>query len=162
MPDDICGAECVDGSECQNPAGACPVPSHSDPDAENPHGRDFTIDESDHDAILQAARDGMSKSGCARAAGVAKSQLDRYLEAHEDFRSAFKRARHEGERFLVREALVDQPGDERDIDGQHARFLLSTSFEYVKTERQEVEHQGEGGGPLKLNISREVVNSDGD
>lgn len=144
MTEDICGAECVDGSECQNPAGACPVPSHSDPDAENPHGRDFTIDESDHDAILQAARDGMSQAGCARAAGVDEKNLRRYLDAHEDFRRDFRRARYEGERKLVKGALHDDPDPARpDMNGQHARFLLSTSFEYVKTEKREVENTGD-------------------
>lgn len=147
MGEDVCGAETVDGGECQNPAGdngRCWIPSHTDPDAENPHGRDFTITEDDHDDILRAAREGMSKSGCARAAGVAKSQLDRYLEAHDNFRSAFTRARHEGERFLVREALIDDPDDPREVDGQHARFLLSTSFDYIKTEKKELEHSGSG------------------
>mgnify|MGYP000671565098 CR=1 FL=1 len=143
---DTCGAETVADSPCQNPTtddgdpDRCWIPSHNDPDAGNPHGRDFAIDEGDHDDILQAARDGMSKAGCARAAGVDEKSLARYLDAHDDFRRAFTRARHEGERFLVREALIDSPDDPREIDGQHARFLLSTSFDYVKTEKQELEH----------------------
>jgi hypothetical protein len=29
------------------------------------------------------------------------------------------------------------------MDGQHARFLLSSSFEYVKTEKQELENTGD-------------------
>lgn len=147
MSDNICGAECVDGSECQNPAGSCPVPSHSDPDAENPHGRDFSISESDHDDILQAARDGMSKAGCARAAGVSHTELQRYLDAHDDFRAAFTRARHEGERKLVTGPLQQHEDDPVEMDSQHARFLLSTSFDYVKTEKREHEDvtDGEGG-----------------
>lgn len=138
MSDDVCGAECADGTPCQHPAGSCPVPSHSDPDAENPHGREFSIDEDDHDDILDAARDGLSKAGCARAAGVDKASLLRYLDAHPDFRTAFRRARSEGEQTLVREPLYDD-----DMDGQHARFLLSSSFEYVRTEKQELENTGD-------------------
>lgn len=138
MPDDVCGAECADGTPCQHPAGSCPVPSHSDPDAENPHGRGFSIDEDDHDDILNAARGGLSKAGCARAAGVDKASLLRYLDAHPDFRTAFRRARAHGERKLVEEPLYDD-----DMDGQHARFLLSSSFEYVKTEKQELENTGD-------------------
>jgi len=144
MGDDVCGAECVDGSACQHPAGSCPVPSHSDPDAENPHGRDFSISPEDHDDILDAARDGMSKAGCARSAGVDEKSLARYLDAHPDFRRAFMRARSEGEHELVRRALYDDPDPNApDINDQHARFLLSTSFDYVKTEKRELENTGD-------------------
>jgi hypothetical protein len=146
MSKNICGAECVDGSPCQHPADSCPVPSHADPSADNPQGRDFAIDEDDHEDILQAAREGFSKAGCARAAGVDEKSLQRYLEAGENanFRRAFMRARHKGERELLRAPLRDNPQDPVDVDGQHARFLLSTSFEYVKTEKRELEHSGEG------------------
>jgi len=111
MTDDICGAECGDGTPCQHPAGSCPVPSHSDPDAENPHGRKFTLGEDDHDVILEAARMGKSETGCARAAGVSSwAQLNRYLDAHPEFRSAFERARAEGESHYIREG-GDPEGD---------------------------------------------------
>jgi hypothetical protein len=141
---DICGAETLDGSPCEHPAGSCPVPSHDDPDADNPQGRDFVLGPDDHDDILQAARDGMSRAGCARAAGVSRQDLDRYVDAHPEFRTAFMRARHEGERKLVTGALWSEEGAPREMDGQHARFLLSTSFDYVKTEKRELEHSGEG------------------
>jgi len=36
----------------------------------------------------------------------------------------------------------------RTVDAQHARFLLSTSFDYVKTERTEL--TGEDGGPVEV------------
>lgn len=136
MSDDICGAECTDGTPCEHPAGSCPVPSHADPDADNPQGRDFSITPDDHDAILDAAREGLSESGCARAAGVDWPQLNRYLEAHDQFRSAFRRAREAGELQLVRDGLRDP-----DTDSSMAKFLLSTSFDYVKTERRELDHQ---------------------
>jgi hypothetical protein len=134
----------VDGSKCQHPAGSCPVPSHSDPNADNPQGRDFAIEEADRADILQAAREGFSKAGCARAAGVKKPSLLRYLDAYPDFRTDFMRARHKGERELLRVPLRDDPQNPVDIDSQHARFLLSTSFEYVKTEKRELEHSGTG------------------
>jgi len=169
VSDDICGYPTADGSPCQNPAGEngrCWIPSHNpgDDDA-NPQGRDFKIDESDHDDILEAARMGASKAGCARAAGVDKASLLRYLDAHDQFRTAFMRARHEGERTLVKGPLIsddhNKGPDGVEIDGQHARFLLSTSFDYVKTERQEVEHAGDGGGPVEFVLNRQVV-TDGD
>jgi len=140
MSDDICGAECADGTPCQHPPN-CPVPSHHDPDADNPHGRKFAIDESDHEDILEAARIGMSKAGCARAAGVDEKSLYRYLKSDENaqFRRAFKRARHKGERRLLTGPLEQHEEDPIQMDPQHARFLLSTSFDYVKTEKREVD-----------------------
>lgn len=135
MTDDICGYEdTTTGEPCQHPAGSCPVPSHSDSDAENPQGRDFSIEESDREDILEAARDGLSKAGCARAAGVSRPELNRYLDAHDAFRSAFRRARNEGEQTLVSDGLRDD-----DVDTSMAKFLLASSFGYKKTERREVD-----------------------
>lgn len=131
---DVCGAECADGTPCQHPIGSCPVPSHSDPDAENPHGRDFTLSEADHEDILEAARLGTSVRGCARAAGVSLSQLQRYLDAHPDFRVSFERARAQGEDRLIRDGLYDDG-----TDSSMAKFLLASSFDYKKTEKREVE-----------------------
>jgi len=141
MPEDICGAETADGTPCQHPAtndNSCWIDSHG---GDTAVGRDFRIGPDDHEDILQAAREGMSKAGCARAAGVSKQNLQRYLDADEntEFRDAFLRARHVGERKLIRAPLQNDPADPVEIDGQHARFLLSTSFDYVKTERRELE-----------------------
>lgn len=132
--DEICGAECADGTPCEHPAGSCPVPSHSDDDVENPQGRDFSIDESDHETILEAASMGKSKAGCARAAGVSHTELRRYLEAHDGFRSAFERARARGEAELIEGGLRDE-----DVDSSFAKFLLASSFDYTKTEKREVD-----------------------
>jgi hypothetical protein len=138
MTNEICGAECEDGSPCEHPAGSCPVPSHSDPTAENPQGRDFTIGEDDHDDILEAARIGKSETGCARAAGVSSwAQLNRYLEAHPEFRSAFERARAAGETHYIREG-GDPDGD---VEASFAKFMLSSSYDYA--EKEETEHTGD-------------------
>jgi len=149
MSDEQCGHPTTDGGECSNPTTPegdpehCWIPTHNDPDAENPHGRDFVIGTDDHDDILDAARLGVSRSGCARAAGTGPDQLNRYLEAHPDFREAFARARAVGEQRLIRAPLESHPGDEVEVDGQHARFLLSTSFDYIKTEKRELENTGD-------------------
>lgn len=152
MTDDICAADTTGDSPCQNPAGdngRCWIPTHQ-PDADenttNPHGRDFTITEDDHDDILEAARLGMSKAGCARAAGVAPNQLNRYLQSDEkaDFRQAFMRARYQGEQRLIEGPMFNDEEARREMDGQHARFLLSTSFDYVKTEKKELEDVTDG------------------
>ena len=161
MPDE-CGypTEGGDGPPCQNPAGEngrCHIPSHNpDGDTDNPGRPSKYTDERARQAI-DAASDGFSKAGCARAAGVGEQTLLDWLnEDHvvdgEDFSEAFMRARHKGERTLVKGPLVDHgdaPGGGPEIDGQHARFLLSTSFDYQKTKKQEIEdvtEDGFGGG----------------
>lgn len=134
MTDDICGAETAGSGECQNPAtegDSCWIDSHG---GDVTPGRDFAIDADDHDDILAAAREGLSKSGCARSAGATKDSLRRYLDAHDDFRADFARARQAGERTLIHDGLRDP-----DTDSSMAKFLLSTSFDYIKTEKREVE-----------------------
>lgn len=154
MTDDLCGAPTTDDEPCQNPSGEngrCWIPSHNpDSDEENPQGRDFTLTEDDHDDILAAARLGASKRGCARAAGVSLSQLQRYLDAREDFRVSFERARAHGEAELIEGGLRDDS-----VDTSMAKFLLASSFDYKKTEKREV--SGDGGGPIQVHFSEEVV-----
>ncbi len=114
-------------------------------------GREFAIDQADHEDILEAARMGKSERGCARAAGVSSwAQLDRYLDAHPDFRSSFERARARGESELIEGGLRDD-----DVDSSMAKFMLASSFDYKKTEKKEV--TGDGGGPVQVNFHEEVV-----
>jgi len=142
---DNCAYEKDDGEPCQLPAsrddGRCH--HHTETGERANGGRDFAIAERDHEEILEAAELGASKAGGARAAGTTRQALDRYLEAHPDFRTAFARARHRGERELLRGALFRSNDDDEtpDMDGQHARFILSTSFKYA--EKTEVENTGD-------------------
>jgi len=148
MPKDTCDHPTAEDTPCQHPAGEngrCWIPAHNpDGGGAESHGRDFVIDKDDHDDILDAARQGMSKSGCARAAGTGPDQLARYLDGHPDFRESFKRARFEGEKRLISGPLQSHEDSPEEWDSQHARFLLSTSFDYVKTEKRELEHSGKG------------------
>jgi hypothetical protein len=146
MADDVCEAptDGGDGPPCQHPtteegdSDRCWIDAHNDAETGvDPGGREFAIDADDHDAILDAAKKGASKAGCARAAGVERPSLNRYLEAHEDFRSEFTQARAQGEQRLLTGPLYEERDSPRQMDGQHARFLLSTSFDYVKTEKRE-------------------------
>lgn len=146
---DTCNATTVAGDQCDNPAGdngACWIPSHN-PDAgddvDNPHGRPSKI-ETHRDDILEAARLGATKEGCARAAGVDKQTLYNWLDEYPDFFDAFKRARSEGERRRL-----------RDADDSGSRFVLERSFGYTKTETHE--HTGEGGGPIEVTFQEQVV-----
>lgn len=58
-------------------------------------------------------------------------------EWHEFF-PAFMQARAKAETLLTRGPLVKN-NDQREIDGQHARFLLKTSFNYKETTQLEIE-----------------------
>lgn len=155
--DDICGAECADGTPCEHPAGSCPVASHGADDADNAQGRPskFT-DERAQDAI-DAAREGLSKAGCERAAGVGDGTLNNWLEADPTFTDAdgeerhflraFRRARRAGESELVQGGLYDD-----DVDSSMAKFLLSTSFDYKKTEKREVDADVEHSGSIDAEL----------
>ena len=165
---DVCGHPTAggDGPPCQHPTtddgdpDRCWEDAHNDAETESgDSGRDFAIDEADHGDILDAARMGASKAGCARAAGVDKASLLRYLDAHDEFRTAFTQARAKGEQRLLKGPLWNEEDAPREMDGQHARFLLSTSFDYKKTEKQEVEDVTEGGfgGNEVDDATREVV-----
>lgn len=161
--DDICGAECADGTPCEHPAGSCPVSSHNDPDAENGQGRPskFTDDRA-QDAIA-AARNGLSKAGCERAAGVGDGTLNNWLESDPSFADAdgeerqflraFRRARKAGENTLIEGGLYDDG-----VDSSMAKFLLASSFDYKKTEQREV--TGEGGGPVEVELNETIVETD--
>jgi hypothetical protein len=144
---DECGASTADGSACELPGsypdGRCY--HHTDEADADSGGRPTKFTDDRAERAKDAAQEGMSKAGCARAAGVGKATLERWLNERDNFRNAFTRARHEGEQKLVTGPLYDDPDDPVDIDGQHARFLLSTSFDYVKTEKQEVEDVTDDG-----------------
>lgn len=70
-----------------------------------------------------------------------------------DFLQAFMRARSAGEQRLIQGGLADP-----NVNSQMAKFLLSTSFDYVKTERREV--TGEGGGAVEVTVNEQVVETE--
>jgi len=157
---DLCGhpTQGGDGPPCQNPASegdSCYIPAHGG--SKDPGGRPNKFSDDRAEDAIQAAREGFSKAGCARAAGVSPKTIDNWLErdpeyGESSFFQAFTRARHTGERTLLQGALYDEPEErqkqERTVNAQHARFLLSTSFDYVKTERTEL--TGEDGGAVEV------------
>lgn len=163
MSNDVCGAECVDGSECQNPAGSCGIPSHSDPEAENPHGRpSIFTDELAREAI-DAATTRYSYAGIERAIGVGEETLngeggwlDQDLTFEDadgnerNFSRALERARGDGEEELIQGGLYDD-----EMDTSMAKFLLATSYGHKKTEAREV--TGDGGGPVQVEFTEEIV-----
>lgn len=158
---DACGYPTASGEPCQNPAGDnghCWIPSHApdgtiaDGGSASAPGRPSKYTEERARTAIEAAEKGVSKAGCARAAGIGEATLDRWTNPDNDytvtidgharsFRSAFTQARARGEQRLVDDGLYDDSAD-----AQMARFLLSTSFDYVKTEKREHEHSGEVDG----------------
>lgn len=147
---DICGAECVDGTPCEHPAGSCPVPSHSDPDAENPHGRPKAFDDEwRRDALYRAAGMGMHLYHQAGFAQVSENTVRRALCCVEtprepalttddpcDFCKGYVRAHSEG-------ALET-------LENCDDEFIASATYGYSKTEERE--YSGPDGGPLEVVI----------
>jgi len=125
--DDICGAACVDGSPCQHPAGSCPVPSHSDPDAENPHGRDSKLTKQRQEDIAAAIEDGKSIRSAARMAGISPQTFHSWMSRGEtqdegiyrDFLDRIARAKGHGE-----DKYFNTVWEMAKEDGDH-RFLAS-------------------------------------
>jgi|GEM_PF-1808854 len=163
MSDDICGADTTGEEPCQNPAGEngrCWIPSHNDAGAENPAGRPSKFNDQRALDAIEAAREGLSKAGCGRAAGVADGTIQNWLDANptftdeegeeREFFRAFMRARRVGETNLVQGGLYDE-----DTDSSMAKFLLASSFDYKKTEQREV--TGEGGGPVQVDVNETIV-----
>lgn len=139
MTKDICGAECADGTPCQHPPN-CPVPSHSDPEAENPQGRPSLLEEYEQD-ILTGARQGMTLEGCARLAGIDESTLHRWINKYDQFRKSLKRARAHGELTHL-----------RSVNDRGSQFILERSFGYVKTEKREVDADVNMDGELTIDF----------
>lgn len=147
---DQCSAVKNNGELCTYEAkyadGKCGI--HSDENGDT-QGRPSEIAEREDD-ILTGARQGMTMEGCARLAGVDESTLYRYLDRNDSFRKSLKRARAHGE--LQHLQSVNDSG---------SRFILERSFGYVKTEKREHEHSGDGGGPLMV-IERDASQEDHD
>lgn len=139
---DVCGYPTADDSPCQHPttddgdADRCWIDAHneSDVDGDQP-GRPSMFDEY-REALLEAAEEPIKTRDVARTAGVGKTTLYEWLDEHEDFADAFKRARSRAARDLVHRGLEDP-----DVDTSVIRFLLERTFDYTKT--QEIEHSGE-------------------
>jgi transposase len=142
--DDVCGEPTADGDPCQHPPtesdGRCWHHTEIDEDRMEA-GRPSTFE--DHrDDLLEAAREPIKTRDVARTAGVGKSTLYDWLDAHPEFSDAFKRARSEAARELVARGL-----DDPDVDTGMIRFLLERTFDYTKTQELEV-----GGDGLVINV----------
>jgi len=125
MTDDTCGHPTGDGGNCQNPpteGSHCWIESHGgDVDG---HGRPSKLDEYEEE-ILEAAGEGLTYEGIARVAGIGVRTLHEWRDEHDDFSQSLERARSKAERELI-----------QDVDPE---FVLERSYNYVKTEKREIE-----------------------
>lgn len=119
--DEQCGAETQAGEPCKLPAGSCP---HHETESGWPR----KLREREED-ILEAARRGTTKEGCARVAGVSEQTLYNWLNTYIEFFESFTRARAKGEQVLL------------EHEDTSPEFLLERSYDYTKT--QEIEHSGD-------------------
>jgi transposase-like protein len=129
-----------DGSPCQRPAsrpdGRCHT--HTEVGEQSEPGRPSKL--ADHwDDILAGARQGMTIEGCARVAGVARETLWNWRQKHPEFAAEFRRARAHGE--LQHLQSVGDCG---------SRFILERSFNYVKTERREIDANHDVSGDISV------------
>lgn len=144
---ELCGKETSKGTPCQNYADTCPW----DHDNGNDTGRPSKFNSERAQDAIEAAREGKSEAGCARASGVQPTTINNWKEANptfedesgteRDFLEAFTRARAKGESELIVGGLRDP-----DVDASFAKFLLASSFDYVKEEKRDIEHSGEIDG----------------
>jgi len=145
---ETCNATKNDGDPCEYDAkyddGKCGI--HTD--EKDNIGRPSEV-EKHTDDILVGARQGMTMEGLARLAGVAEKNLYEYLNRNPEFRKSLKRARAQGELKHL-----------QSVNDRGSQFLLERSFGYVKTEKRELEHAGDGGGALEVALRREVVDGD--
>lgn len=141
--DDICGADTdTTDQPCQHDAGSCPIHDGG----ANP-GRPSKFEDK-RDAVLDAAREPIKTRDVAQSVGIGKSTLYDWLNDHDEFSDAFRRARANAARELVRQGLQDP-----NIDTSMVRFLLERTFDYTKTEEYDLTHNG-------LTVSPAFVDTD--
>lgn len=131
-------------------------------DKEETNGRKSKFEDA-HEDILAAARGEDMESSAylnmkqiAGAGGVSTKTLYRWLDEHDQFRQRFTHARNEAAGRLVQRAL--DPADE--VDSHFVRFLLERCFQFIKTEKHEVELDADHTVDRAEGVSAEFVTYD--
>lgn len=157
-----CGETKGNGEPCEYEAkfadGKCGIHSSINGDTQ---GRPTKFTDERARLAIEAAREGKSKAGCERAAGIGQGTVNDWLEQSytfetEDgqlasFSQAFAQARAEGESMYI------DDGRSEDGDTSFAKFMLSSSYGYQESKKQETELTGEDGGPIEISFTEEVV-----
>ncbi|ELZ05581.1 hypothetical protein [Natrialba aegyptia] len=130
--DELCGADTNDDGTCKNPGtrsdGRCHHHTEIEEERRRPQeGRPSEL-EDNWEACIEAAERGLTYEGIARVAGVGVSTLREWRNDNDEFHAELEKARSRGEQQLVERVAEDRP-----------EFILERSYDYVKTERHEVE-----------------------
>jgi hypothetical protein len=157
-----CIATKADGQQCDYAAKyadeKCGI--HTDETDTGPGRPTKFTDERARLAIAAARDEGKSKAGCERAAGIGNDTLSGWLETdptftdengdERNFSEAFVQARARGESMYIE--------DGRDLKGDtsFAKFMLSSSYGYEKTEKRKQEHSGDVSGVFDVTIGGDV------
>ena len=148
--EETCGStDTTDGTPCKRTAGwgtdrdHGPCKEHVD---DRPVLRKFTATR--RERIIGAAMSGAFKKHIAQAAEIDRDTLDRWLDMGKEddandldtelaeFYTAWQRARG--------------AGAVQTLQSCSAEFIAERTYGYTKTEKRELEHTGEGGGPLMI------------
>jgi hypothetical protein len=151
---DVCGAPTAAGGTCDHQTtddgdpDRCWIDGHNDADVPDDQQPGHPSKLADHkDAVLEAARKGVTLEGCARAAGIDESTLYRWRDKYDEFAEELRQARHEAELDYV-----------DDVSDRGAQFMLERSFGYVK--REEIAHEGDAMGDVRVTFTPD--DEDGD
>jgi hypothetical protein len=99
---------------------------------------------------LQALRDGETVSAAVELAGYSRRSVYEWREADAEFREAWEDAYEQGTEAL--ENIAAQRA--RDKSDTLLIFLLKSRKPERFADKHQLEHTGEGGGPLQVTIRR--------
>lgn len=149
---ELCGKETSKGTPCQNYADSCPWDHEG---GANPNGREKLLDDDQKkELVLTAVRAGLNISDQAAHARVSEKTLRRGLCCIESPRDPTLTAANPCD-FCRSYAHAHARGAITVLEECSPEFRAAASFGY--TNKQQVEHTGEGGGPLEITFSEEVV-----
>ena len=146
--DEICGYEgTTTGEPCRHPADSCPVPSHSDEDAENPQGRPNAITEEKRESLYNAVGMGMEVWRQAALIGVSERTLQRTACCLETLREP-RFTTDKPCDFCRGYARAHTEGAMETVGNCSAEYRAAATFGIVKTERREL--TGKDGGAVEV------------
>lgn len=146
--DGICGAECADGSKCQNPKGECPIDSHGDQD----------IREEKKKQYLKAVKGGLSLQQAAQKINRDKTTVLRWRKNDQEFGRKVRELK-EAQRVERVQKVADMAYDEIMEGNASVREMLywleKRGDDMGWGDKQQLEVTGDGGGPVEVQRSKQ-------
>ena len=146
--DDVLEADVDDLTEVKMIGPATAKAILTDGDEGSSRGRDAKLDDV-LDEILDLAELPMSDRGVIRLSPICWSTHRNWKNERPEYVDAWEHHRGKAERKLAEEVARNDP-----------RFLLERAFDYVKTEKREIDQTTDGEHTIR--IKREVVNTEDD